>query len=295
MQNVSSFGGSTWAAFNIKFCFPFLSHSSSTFLGYLSTGHTLKDLDFSVFLSHSSSHSSSSSCVITTHRHSKEFKFIFFFLPSFVHSFFARDDELFWFSFLFVIVDEISFQHTDSLLSIPPFNIFFLLVDEFCPLPRWQILSRSGTWKNACFVSCRITRSFLFFFQEQRKGCGEMMILDGVASTLDKKKHTKKWLWRIIRPRLPLPAFTSQCLFVALFVLFCFPFFFKYLWDLGLKKYRKVRASKTLSALNGSLLTSLSSDDDANTSFKITVFALMQKNEKGRLHLSLPHHKPTSS
>ena len=220
---------------------------------------------------------------------------LFFFLPSFVHSFFARDDELFWFSFLFVIVDEISFQHTDSLLSIPPFNIFFLLVDEFCPLPRWQILSRSGTWKNACFVSCRITRSFLFFFQEQRKGCGEMMILDGVASTLDKKKHTKKWLWRIIRPRLPLPAFTSQCLFVALFVLFCFPFFFKYLWDLGLKKYRKVRASKTLSALNGSLLTSLSSDDDANTSFKITVFALMQKNEKGRLHLSLPHHKPTSS
>jgi len=83
VQNVSSFGGSTWAAFNIKFCFPFLSHSSSTFLGYLSTGHTLKDLDFSVFLSHSSSHSSSSSsCVITTHRHSKEFKFIFF--PSFL-------------------------------------------------------------------------------------------------------------------------------------------------------------------------------------------------------------------
>jgi hypothetical protein len=30
--------------------------------------HTLKDLDFSVFLSHSSSHTSSS-CVIITHRH----------------------------------------------------------------------------------------------------------------------------------------------------------------------------------------------------------------------------------
>ena len=150
---------------------------------------------------------------------------LFFFLPSFVHSFFARDDELFWFSFLFVIVDEISFQHTDSLLSIPPFNIFFLLVDEFCPLPRWQILSRSGTWKKRLFRELSDHSLFPFLLSRTAKRMRRDDDFRWRCVYTWQKKNTKKWLWRIIRPRLPLPAFTSQCLFVALFVLFCFPFF----------------------------------------------------------------------
>ncbi len=160
VQNVSSFGGSTpEPPLTSNFVFLFsLILLLPFFLGLsFNWPHTLKDLDFSVFLSHSSSHSSSSSCVITTHRHSKEFKFIIFFLPSFVH--FAREDELFWFSFLFVIVDEISFFNT-RILCCPFRHSTFFFWMNFVPCHVDKSSVGLVPEKNACVVSCRITRSF---------------------------------------------------------------------------------------------------------------------------------------
>ena len=149
--------------------------------------------------------------------------FFFSFLPLSIR--FLRE-MMNYFGFPFCLLSSTRSPFNTRILCCPfrHSTFFFLLVDEFCPLPRWQILSRSGTWKNACFVSCRITRSFLFFFQEQRKGCGEMMILDGVASTLDKKKTQKSGCEGssgLVFPFQPSPP--SVCLLLCLF---CFVFLF---------------------------------------------------------------------
>lgn len=87
VQNVSSFGGSTpEPPLTSNFVFSFsLSHSSSLpFWVIFQTGHTHTERSRFFSIPISFLLSSSSSCVITTHRHSKEFKFIIFFLPSFL-------------------------------------------------------------------------------------------------------------------------------------------------------------------------------------------------------------------
>jgi hypothetical protein len=116
---------------------------------------------------------------------------------------------------LFVIAAEISFQHT-RILCYPFRHSIILTSGWFCPLPCWQILSRSGTW-NACVVSCRITRCSFYFvpFNCDEKEAERFLMALRLHLT---KRNKQKWLRRIIRPRLPLPAFSPSPVFVCFFL-----------------------------------------------------------------------------
>jgi hypothetical protein len=147
---------------------------------------------------------------------------------------------------LFVIAAEISFQHT-RILCYPFRHSIILTSGWFCPLPCWQILSRSGTW-NACVVSCRITRCSFYFVPFNCDEKEAERFLMALRLHLNKKKQAK-----VVAKDHQASSSPSSLLSIPSVCLF-FPF-----WIHSGSRLKKTRASKTLSALNGSLhLLSLS-------------------------------------